>query len=243
TAFLDAIRIARRDSVDDSGRTRAAATIGTAVLTLAAAAVAVWQSLLYGSPLVTTASGRTAVDPLAVIAPTLALVAIALVLLVAHGPLTAGWQRYAARGPRLQPAHSARQVARGIGGYAVAVLVIALSVGGLTVASAYSGSWQSLSTRTGELTAGADVRIDLGEDLPLAGPTGGDGERFRGIEGVLDVAPAISTPLTIGDDGQARLTALSAGALGIAATAGGSLDTAAMADALGTHRLRGIELP
>src|SRR5690606_11573816 len=128
---FDSIRLARRDAVDDSGRSRTAATVGTTVLALAAAGLAVWQSLLYGSPLITDASGHTSVNPLAVVAPTLALIAIALVVLVIFGPLTAAWQRIAAARRGLQPSYSARQVARGLSSYAVAVLVVALGVGGL----------------------------------------------------------------------------------------------------------------
>ncbi len=245
TAFLDSIRLAQRDTVDDSGRTRAAATIGTAVLALAGAGVAVWQSFLYGSPIVTSASGRTVVDPLVVVAPTLALIAIALVLLVAFGPLTAAWQRIATRRPRLQPAYSARQVARGIGGYAVAVLVVTLAVGGLVIAAGYSGSWRSLGERNAQLTAGADARIMLpGPDFPLAGAEPVTGEEFLDVPGVTQAAPVFSMPLSIGDHDAGRLTAIPATAIGsVVNDAGGTVDLTALESTFSDYEQRGIELP
>ena len=245
TAFLDSIRLAQRDTVDDSGRTRTAATIGTAVLAVVAAAVAVWQSLLYGSPIVTSARGGTVVDPLVVVAPTLALIAIALVLLVAFGPLTAAWQRFATKRPRLQPSYSARQVARGIGSYAVAVLVVTLAVGGLVIASAYSGSWRSLGDRNAQLTAGADVRVILTDsNFPLAEAEPVTGAEFLGVPGVTDAAPVFSTPLTIGEDDAGRLTGIPAPAIDTAVNdASGAVDTAGLDAKLGGFALRGIELP
>ncbi|GAA3733266.1 ABC transporter permease [Leifsonia bigeumensis] len=245
TAFLDSIRLAQRDAVDDSGRTRAAATIGTAVLAVAAAAVAVWQSLLYGSPIVTTAQGGTTVDPLAVVAPTLALIAIALVLLVVFGPLTAAWQRIATRRPRLQPSYSARQVARGIGSYAVAVLVVSLAIGGVVIASGYSGSWRSLGDRNAELTAGADARITLTQsDLPLAGTEPVTGADFLGVAGVTDAVPVLSTPVTIGDNDSGRLTAIPAADIGaVVNDAEGTVDVATLESTLSGFEQRGVELP
>lgn len=245
TALLDATRISRRDSIDDSGRARTAATIGTAVLALAAAAVAVWQSLLYGSPLVTNAAGRQVVDPLAVVAPTLALVAIALALLVAFGPLTDAWQRFTAKRRGFQPSYSARQVARGLGSYAVAVLVIGLAVGGLTVASAYSGTWASLAGRSAALTAGADVRVDLTDNpLPGAGRAPVIGTPYLAIHGVTGAAPALSTPITMGDNDAGRLLAISSGEIaGVISPADGALDTAHLAAPLPKTEPAGIELP
>lgn len=245
TAFLDAIRLAQRDTVDDSGRTRTAATIGTAVLAVVGAAVAVWQSLLYGSPIVTSASGGTVVDPLVIVAPMLALIAIALVLLVAFGPLTAAWQRFATRRPRLQPSYSARQVARGIGSYAVAVLVVTLAVGGLVIASAYSGSWRSLGDRNAQLTAGADVRVTLTDSaFPPTGPAPVSGAEFLDIPGVTDAAAVFSTPITIGENDAGRLTGIPANAIAsVVSEADGAVDLGTLASALSGFEQRGIELP
>ncbi|HEY9498815.1 MAG TPA: FtsX-like permease family protein, partial [Terrimesophilobacter sp.] len=200
---------------------------------------------LYGSPLVTNAAGRQVVDPLAVVAPTLALVAIALALLVAFGPLTDAWQRFAAKRRGFQPSYSARQVARGLGSYAVAVLVIVLAIGGLTVASAYSGSWASLAARSAALTAGADVRVDLTSNaLPGAGTTPVTGAPYLAVHGVTAAAPALSTPITMGDNDAGRLLAIPSGdLLSVLSPAGGALDRAALASSLPGSEPTGIRLP
>lgn len=244
-AFLDSIRLAKRDAIDDSGRARTAATLGTTTLALAAAGVAVWQSLLYGSPLVTDASGRISVNPLAVVAPTLALIAFALLLLLMFGPLAASFQRIAARRRRLQPSYSARQVARGLGSYAVAVLVVTLSVGGLVVASAYSGSWRTLSEHNAELITGADARVMLNNsDFPKAGSTLTAGSEFLTIPGVTAAAPVFSTPISIGDSDTGRITALPQSAMeSVVTNAGGALDVKALARALNAPDSTGVALP
>ncbi|MEO6942954.1 MAG: FtsX-like permease family protein, partial [Terrimesophilobacter sp.] len=245
TGFLDSIRLAKRDAIDDSGRTQAAATIGTMVLALAAAGVAVWQSLLYGSPLTTDAAGRTSVNPLAVVAPTLTLIAIALVLLVIFGPLASAWQRIAAARPQLQPSYSARQVARGLSSYAVAVLVVTLAVGGVVVASGYSGSWHSLAGRNAELVTGADARVTLTTaGFPQANATPVTGAEFLDVPGVTAAVPVLSTPISIGDNDSGMLTAIPHDAIDkVVTNAGGSLDPSALARGVGNVKLKGIELP
>lgn len=245
TAFLDSIRLAKRDAIDDSGRTQAAATIGTAVLALAAAGVAVWQSLLYGSPLITDAAGRTSVNPLAVVAPTLSLIAIALILLVVFGPLASTWQRMAAARPRLQPSYSARQVARGLSSYAVAVLVVALAVGGVVIASGYSGSWHSLTQRNAELVTGADAKVILTSSaFPQADATPVTGAEFLDLPGVTAAAPVLSTTISIGDNDDGQLTAIPHDQIEkIVTHAGGSLDPATLARGVGDAKVKGIEFP
>ena len=52
------------------------------VLSRPAAALSVWQLRLYGSPLTPTADGGTDVDPIAVVAPALSLVAVVLLALL-----------------------------------------------------------------------------------------------------------------------------------------------------------------
>ncbi len=245
TAFLDSIRLAKRDAIDDSGRARTAATLGTTALALAAAGVAVWQSLLYGSPLITTASGGVSVNPLAVVAPTIALIAIALVFLVIFAPLATAWERVAARRATLQPSYSARQVARGLGSYAVAVLVVSLAVGGLVIASAYSGSWHTLSERNADLVTGADARVTLtNSGLQLAGPTPVTASEFLSLPGVTAATPVLSTPIAIGDNEAGQLTAIPHDAISsIVTDAGGALDPKSLADSVGTAKIQGIRLP
>ena len=72
-AFIDARRPVLRGSGDEVGRAPRTAVAGGALLIAVAAAIALWQFRLYGSPLVTSSSGRVDVDPVAVLAPVLVL--------------------------------------------------------------------------------------------------------------------------------------------------------------------------
>ncbi len=244
-ASRDAARIAKRDAVDDSGRARSAATVGATVLALAAAGVSVWQLLLYGSPVVATANGGTALNPLAVIAPALSLIALALVFLLIFGPLTSLWQRLASARRRLQPSFSARQVARGIAGFAVAVLVVTLAIGGLAVAAGYSGSWRDLGERNARLSTGGSTQVILTKsDFPPAGSAEVTGSEFLTVPGVKAVAPVFTTPLSIGDNDEGQLTAIPATDIGAVVDGiGGNIDTAALGKKLGTFQQMGIPLP
>src|SRR5690606_34555184 len=121
--------------------TRTVVALSSVVLATAAAGLAIGQSLLYGSPLVTDATGRESVDPLALLAPALGLVAASLLLLAGATPLARFAEHLTARGRRLQPWFSARQLSRGLARYSAAGLVVALAVGSLTLAASYSGTW------------------------------------------------------------------------------------------------------
>ena len=70
-----------RGSGDEVGRAPRTAVAGGALLIAVAAAIALWQFRLYGSPLVTSASGSVDVDPVAVLAPVLVLLALSLLAL------------------------------------------------------------------------------------------------------------------------------------------------------------------
>lgn len=244
-ASIDAARIAKRDAVNDSGRVRSAATVGATVLALAAAGVSVWQLLLYGSPVVATASGGTALNPLAVIAPALSLIALALVFLLIFGPLTSLWQQLATARKKLQPSFSARQVARGIAGFAVAVLVVTLAIGGLAVAAGYSGSWRDLGERNARLSTGGSAQIVLTKsDFPPAGSVEVTGSEYLTVPGVKAVAPVFTTPLSIGDSDGGQLTAIPANAIqAVVDSIDGNIDTIALAKKLGTFEQMGIPLP
>lgn len=241
-SWREAARVSRRDTVDDSGRARGITTGAATVLALAAAAVATWQSVLYGSPLITDASGRLSVNPLAVLAPALGLIAGALLVLLALGPLSHALEKVVARSRTLQPAYSVRQVARGLVSYAAAVLVIALAAGGVVVASAYAASWNSLSERSAALISGADVRVSFDDAFvdpvkhatPLAS--------FEVVDGVAMATRAFTLDVSVGD--RADLIAVPAASLpGLFEAAGGAVDGAAIAELLTPKEPIGVPLP
>ena len=86
-AWRDARRPVVRGSGDEVGRMPRAVVAGGVVLVAVAAAVALWQFRLYGSPLVPTASGALEIDPIAVLAPVLVLLALSLAALGLSRPI------------------------------------------------------------------------------------------------------------------------------------------------------------
>ena len=117
-AFIDAQRPVVRGSGDEVGRAPRTAVAGGALLIAVAAAISLWQFRLYGSPLVTSASGRVDVDPVAVLAPVLVLLALSLLALglTAAGRGAARAARGRSPRPRARvaaaPARSARRTLR-----------------------------------------------------------------------------------------------------------------------------------
>ncbi|MGI9822570.1 hypothetical protein [Agromyces sp. Marseille-Q5079] len=158
-AWWEATRPVLRGSGDEVGRMPRAAAAGGVLLVVIAAAVSLWQFRLYGSPLVTGASGVREVDPVAVLAPMLVLVALALVGNGLVRPVARLLERLAAARPGLVPALPMRQLARRAGLYASASLMTMLAVGALTLAAAFAGSWQAFDRAVSAASVGGEVRV------------------------------------------------------------------------------------
>ena len=211
-----------------SGRATKAATIGAIIVVMVAAALSVWQLRLYGSPLIAAADGTTRADPIAMLAPALALAAGAVVGLAVFAPVAALGERLAAVGRTLSPALPARQVARRLSVYSVAVLLVTLAVGTTTLAAFYSASWRELTVSSAELEAGATVRVAAGKVTPS------DVIEVRLTDGVSTAAPAVNTAIQIGND-PATLLALPPDELpSVMLTARGAADPDAIGLALGS---------
>lgn len=251
TALGDALRTADGTTAQGltSGtarsRSRTIAAAGTVALTVAAAALAIGQSLVYGSPIVTDAAGRQSVDPLTVAAPALGLVAGCLLLLAAAVPLARWAERLAALGRMLQPALGARQLARGLGRSSAAILVISLAVGALVITSSYSGTRSALDASTGLLRVGADERLVFREGRQaLAGMESVLAERYRSLPGVADAAPVLVAGIRLPGNLEGVLTAIAAARLpGVMTDVRGALDTVAVAAALPAGAAFGLEVP
>ncbi|SIN94782.1 hypothetical protein [Agromyces cerinus] len=210
-AWLDARRPVVRGAGDEVGRVARGLATGGGVLLVVLAAVALWQFRLYGSPLVASASGAMEVDPIAVLAPMLVLVALALAALWLTRPIDAVLERLAAARPGLVPALPMRQLARRASLYAAASLVTMLAVAGLTLSAAFSGAWQGIDRTASALATGGEVRVSYaGRDVvqgpdPLALDNG-----LAGAEGISAEGPVFRGEVRIGSD-QATVVALPAG--------------------------------
>ncbi|RXZ47856.1 hypothetical protein ESP57_15135 [Agromyces fucosus] len=210
-AWLDARRPVVRGSGDEVGRVARGLATGGGVLLVVLAAVAVWQFRLYGSPLVASASGTMEVDPIAVLAPMLVLVALAFAALWLMRPIDALLERMAATRPGLVPSLPMRQLARRASLYAAASLVTMLAVAGLTLSAAFSGAWQGIDRTASALATGGEVRVAYaGRDVvqgpdPLALDDGLDG-----LDGITAEGPVFRGEVRIGSE-QATVVALPAG--------------------------------
>ncbi|GAA1810417.1 ABC transporter permease [Agromyces neolithicus] len=200
-AFIDARRPVVRGSGDEVGRAPRAAVAGGALLVAVAAAIALWQFQLYGSPLVTSASGRVDVDPVAVLAPVLVLLALSLFALGLTGPVGAVLERLAAARPALVPALPMRQLARRAALYASASFVTMLAVAGLTLTAAFAGAWQSIDHQMSALTAGGEVRVAFaGRDLVRGPDPLALADPFADVDGITADAPVFHGEVRLGSD-------------------------------------------
>lgn len=225
-AWRESTRPVVRGSGDEVGRLPRVAAAGGLVVVVAAAAVSLWQFRLYGSPLVATPAGTLEVDPVAVLAPVLVLLALGLAALAIARPVGAVFERGASQGTGLVPSLPMRQLARRWGLYASASLVTILAVSGLTLAAAFAGSWNSLDRHAAALATGGDVRIEFagrtvvaGEDpLALVDPV-------TGLDEVLASGPVFRGEARIGSD-PAMVVAAPASALDAISPGTGSGETA-----------------
>ncbi len=236
TTFAAVRSLARREAAEDAGR---AARIGGAaapVLLTIAATISTWQLLLYGSPLTPARDGGTRVDPIAVVAPALALLALVTLVLAAL-PLLArpldGRSR-TATGLALVP----RALSRRIRLLAAPFVLCALAVGQLTVAAGFAQTWDAAYTTTSSLRAGAEIsatgaRADLDQAAVAA---------LGGAEGVTEVAPLYSEQGTVGQTPAIIIAATPRAVADLATSAGGAFDPKATAGLIATA-LNGPVLP
>jgi ABC-type lipoprotein release transport system permease subunit len=211
--------VASRPRAAASARGARVTTAAAVVLVLLAAAFVLWQL-----PLARPAG----FDPVAAIAPTVVLMAGALLALAVFGAGSAAWAIAAASRPGLAPSYPVRQVARRLPIAAVAVLLVGLTVAQVVFAAAYSSTWTAMVTDSAALRAGADLRVDL----QPAAATPATVAEAASVDGVDAAAPALVVPIEVGST-TAQLVAVPAAAIGtVVSAAGGIVDREALAAAV-----------
>jgi len=149
-----------------SGATRAGADLALVAL----AVVACWQLRLY-SAVSTSANGPSAIDPVLVLAPALAL-AGGTVLTLRLLPVAArALDRLAATGRGLTSALAGWQFSRQPLRQGGAALLLVMAVATGTLALAQHQSWTRSATDQASYVAGADVQVDLAGPLPAGATT------------------------------------------------------------------------
>ncbi|MEP6478769.1 MAG: FtsX-like permease family protein [Rhodoglobus sp.] len=238
----DAARPASRDASASSGRARRAAGVAPVVFAVVAAGISLWQFLLYGSPLITNAAGEQHVDPIAVLAPSLGLVACSTIGLVAFPAIARLLERRAIHSRQFGRTLAASQVARRITVFAVPVLLVSLAVGGTTVAAAYAETWSRLNATAGEVRTGGDVQVALQDRNAGGSRAVVTASPYLDVDWVSAATPVLVADVAQ-DDKPGTLVGIHADSLGtIVGDLDGSLNPAAVA-ALLSGTPAGLTLP
>ncbi len=243
TAILTAVNaraiMRALEPTSESGRSAQLMASGVLVLLALTAAFTLWRFIRNASPLV---PGTSAVDPLAVSGPGLALLACALLAVAVAGPVLRGLAGRAARRPGYATVAALRQASRRIQLMAVPVILIVLASGVATLAATYAGTWDTLRTTSAEVTNGADVRAQLGTAVADAHPR--DVSAYAGLEGAEAVAPVVQESVIAGES-TGTLTAVSAADLSVSSAPEAVLHPEQTAALLGPEQdpLAGMDVP
>jgi hypothetical protein len=202
----------------------AASRAGGDLALLVLAALAGWQLKHYAAPVSAGLDGSIGIDPVLVSAPVLALVAGAVLLLRLLPLVVRLGDRAAARGRAMTAAVAAWQISRRPLRQAGPVLLAVLAVATSVLAVAQWSSWERSAQDQASFAAGADVRVDLPPEAPLALGQVASLTRSASVTGA---SPAIRTTVVLPTSATATLLALDARAATSVATvrpdlAGGS---------------------
>lgn len=170
-----------------AGRIARAASPAVGVVLVVVGAVLVWQAQ------VTSTGGDTWALIVATLAPAFGVAAVAVLAVLLFGPVSALLAVAAARSRGLAPAYPARQVARRVSAYSVAVALVAIAVCGAVLASGYAAMSRATTDNSERAQAGAPLRVDVGTVRP------DDAATARTVEGVDAAIPVVSVPIAVGD--------------------------------------------
>lgn len=211
-----AVALRRGEGRRTSARAARATTAAVVVVLLLATGLVVWQLPL---------SRGAGFDPIVAVAPAVVLSAGAVVALALFGAGAVAWARPAASVPSLEPGYPARQVARRIPIFAVAVLLVALTVAQAVFTASYGATWTAMTTDSAAVRAGADLRVDT-TPRPATPAEVADAAAVPGVDAAT---AALATDVEVGEL-DAQLVAAPGSALDtVVTTAGGLIDPAALA--------------
>ena len=236
--------IGRRESRFAGGRAAPAVSVVGVVIVLAAAALAVEQLRRSGSPLVPGAGGEPVINPIAVLAPVLALLAAALLVGAVFPALARSAAHLAARRRSAGPVLVTHALGRLGAVFAVPVLLVSLAAGSAVLAAVYDASWSRGDALAFALRDGADARALLPPQPALPARSGvqpADLGAVAALEGVADAALASVRAANLLED-EASVVAVSAARLG-AVSALPPAQSARIAAALAPGRGDGSVLP
>jgi len=151
--------LAERQARDRPARSSQLQRAGGDLLLALLAGLAYWQLVEYGSPVVSDASGRLGVDPLLVLAPTLLLLAGAVLALRLFPLLARVADRLAGRTRGALAALGTWQLSRRAPSHTGSVLLLVLAVAAGTFSLTFADAWARSSQDQADFRGGADVRL------------------------------------------------------------------------------------
>jgi hypothetical protein len=180
---------------------------GLDIVLVVLAVVGLWQLQRTGSVASSAEpGGRVSVDPVLVLAPTLAIAAASLIAVRMLGIAANGLERIGARSRRLAPALAGREAARSGGRRNRSSVLVVVSVAVASFALIQAASWERSQRDQADAAVGADVIVvpDGGQDAALSGAELASG--YRALDGVTAIAPIADRSVAV--PAQARPVAL-----------------------------------
>ncbi|MBF0688920.1 MAG: hypothetical protein IR158_14280 [Cellulomonas sp.] len=186
--------------------------VGGDVALLALGGLAMWQLVVYGSPLTGGVDGPR-IDPVLVAGPALVTLAAATVALRAVAPVARVGERLAGRARSFVVPLAAWQVARRSSVTTGTVLVVTIAVTAGTFATGFAATWRTSQVEQVNLALGTDLRADEITDPALTASA-----MFAEATAAHDDAhgqPVVNRPISLGPRGNsagvsARLVAVDA---------------------------------
>jgi hypothetical protein len=168
---------------------------GADVALVALAALACWQLRRY-SAVQASASGPSAIDPVLVLAPALALAAGAVLTLRLLPAAARGVDRLSAAGRGLTAALAGWQFSRQPLRQGGAALLLVMAVGTGTLALAQHQSWNRAATDQAAYVTGGDAQVNLAAPLPAGATTSMTGA--AGVRGAMAASVSqLATPAPV----------------------------------------------
>lgn len=220
---------------------------GLDIVLLVLAVAGLWQLKRIGSVASTAEpGGRTSVDPVLVLAPTLGIAAASLLAMRMLSVAANGLERLGARSRRLAPALAGREAARSGGRRTRSSVLVVVAVAVASFALIQSVSWERSQRDQADAAVGADVVV-VPDGRPDAGVAAENlAARYRGLDGVTAVWPIGDRSVAVAAQPRpVPLIALDAGEFATYSRA--RSDVVADADTVATLAapvdLGGVELP
>ncbi|WP_434809952.1 FtsX-like permease family protein [Microbacterium sp. bgisy189] len=159
----------RRVADSRTTRARVAALISAVVLGAVVTGVAAWQFAQTGDPYVVRSDGSLVLDPIVAVAPALVLLLVAAMALLLTTPVERLVAAATAGVRGIHPVTPLRLASRRPARHGLSLILVAFTVGALTVGITYQGSVGALGRTPEDVRVGTDVRVStIPADVSLA---------------------------------------------------------------------------